>query len=96
MRFAIDGHPRPSVGDDLHLGGVYMFISLDEMGGEDGAEELRGSNGMLFRHDVGSLLHCIGSDYDAVVGFGIAILVSLRLNVPCQSIPSRCFYIALK
>lgn len=83
MRLAVNGHPCPSVGDNLDLGRMDMSVSLDKVGREDRGEELRWSYGMLFCHDVGSLFHGIGGDYNAVIGFGVAILVSLQLNGAC-------------
>lgn len=72
VRFAVDGHAGPTVLDDGDVGGVDVFVGFDEVCTQDGGEEFRGVDGILFGHDVGSILHGVGCDNDAVVCFGIS------------------------
>lgn len=63
--------------NDLDVGGMNVFVGFDKVCRKDGTEKLGWGDGMLLRHDVGSLFHGIGSDHDAVVGLRVAIFVSL-------------------
>lgn len=68
VRLAIDGHAGPAVLDDFDVRGVDVGVGLEEVGAEDGGEELRGVDGVLLRLDVGGVFDGVGGDDDAVVG----------------------------
>ena len=70
---AVDGHAVPAVGDDVGMGGVDVRVCLDEVGGEDGAEELGGCDGVLFGEDVDGVFDGVCGDDDAVVCFGVPV-----------------------
>lgn len=48
---AVNDHARPAVGDDLDVGGMDVRVGSGEVVGEDGAEELGGSNRVLLGRD---------------------------------------------
>lgn len=75
---AVNVHARPAVGDDVSVRGVDVLVFLDEVGSQDGAEELWGSDGVQLGQDVDGVLDRVGSDNDAVVGLGVAV-VGLQL-----------------
>jgi hypothetical protein len=64
------------VGDDVSVCGVDVLVFLDEVGAQDGAEELGGSDRVLLGEDVDGVLDRVGSDNDAVVGLGVAVVDS--------------------
>lgn len=80
---AIDTHSSPPVGDNLDGGGVDVLVGLDEVGSENGPEELGWSDRVLFCRDVCGLLHSISSDHDAIIRFRIAVMVRYGLNMLC-------------
>ena len=51
-----------------------VLVGLDEMGAQDGREELGRVDGVLLGHYVGRILHRVCCDHDAVVGFGVSRL----------------------
>lgn len=67
VRLAADGHARPAVGDDLDVGGVDVAVRVDEVGAEDGGEELWGVDGVQLGGDEDCVLDGVGGDDDAVV-----------------------------
>lgn len=67
MRLAPDLHARPAVRDDLYVGGVDVAVRLNEVGAEDGGEELRRVDGVLLGGDEDCVLDGVGGDDDAVV-----------------------------
>lgn len=83
MRIAVDGHAVPAVGDDIGMGGVDVRVCLDEMRGEDGAEELGGCDGVLFGEDVDGVFDGVCGDDDAVVCFGVPTHTYIRLDSCC-------------
>lgn len=89
---AVDVHAHPAVGDDVDVGGVDVRVFLDEVGAEDGAEQLGRSHGLLLGSDVDGVLDGIGGDDDAVVGPGVAICMRSRwvsdLFASCGEIPT--------
>jgi hypothetical protein len=70
--FAIDSHARPSVLDDLDMGGMNVRVGLDKVVADNGSELLGRVDGVLFGEDVGCLLLRVGRDYDRVVCFSVA------------------------
>lgn len=75
---AVDVHAHPAVSDDVDVGGVDVRVLLDEVGAEDGAEQLGGSHRVLLGSDVDGVLDGVGGDDDAVVGLGVAICMRSR------------------
>jgi hypothetical protein len=73
VRLAINVHAHPAVGNNVDVSGVDVTVLLDEVVAEDGAEQLRGSNGLLLSGNVDGVLDGVGSDDDTVVGLGIAV-----------------------
>jgi hypothetical protein len=69
---AVNVHARPSVLDDLDVGGVDVRVRVYEVVTDDGGELLRRVNGVLLCEDVGGLLLGIGCNDDRVVCFGVA------------------------
>lgn len=67
MGFSADLHARPAVRDDLYVCGVDVAVGVDEVGAEDGGEELRGVDGVLLGGDEDGVLDGVGGDDDAVV-----------------------------
>lgn len=53
---AVDVHAHPAVGDDVDVRGVDVAVLLDEVGAEDGAEELWRVDGGLLGRDVNGVL----------------------------------------
>lgn len=53
---AVNVHARPAVGDDVGVRGVDVLVFLDEVGAQDGAEELGGSDRVLLGEDVDCVL----------------------------------------
>ncbi len=72
MWLAVDCHAGPSVLNDANVSGVDVLVGLDEVVAENGGKELGRVDGVLFRHDIGGLLHGVRCNHDAVVGFGIS------------------------
>ena len=66
------------MGDDVSVRSVDVFVFLDEVGAQNGAEELWGSDRVLLGEDVDGVLDRVSSDNDAVVGLSVAV-VDLRL-----------------
>lgn len=58
--------------DDLDFGGVDVFVSLDEVGGDDGSEQLWRRDWILFGEHIDGVLCGISSDDNTVIGLGIA------------------------
>lgn len=73
VRLAVDGQPGPAVRDDVDVRDVDVPVLGDEVGAQDGAEELRRRDGVLLGQDVDGVLDGVGGDDDAVVGFGVAV-----------------------
>lgn len=73
VRLAINVHAHPAVGNNVDVSGVDVTVLLDEVRAEDGAEQLRGSNGLLLGGDVDSVLDGVGSDDNTVVGLSVAV-----------------------
>lgn len=61
------------MGGDSGVGDVDVWVGLDEVGSQDGGEELRGRDGMLFGEDVDGVFDGVCGDNHAVVGFCIAV-----------------------
>lgn len=47
VRFPVDVQPGPAVGDDASVRNMDVLILVDEVGADDGSEELRGCHRML-------------------------------------------------
>lgn len=47
VRFPVDVEPGPAVGDDAGVRNMDVLVFVDEVGADDGSEELRGCYGML-------------------------------------------------
>lgn len=73
VRLAVEVHAGPAVGDDLGLRGVNVVVAGDEVGAQDGAEQLGRSDWVLLGEDVDGLLDGVGRDNHAVVGLGVAV-----------------------
>lgn len=73
MGLAVDNEARPLVLRDVDVAGVDVRVGLDEVVADDGGEELRGLDGVLFGQDVAGLLLGVGCDDDGVVGFGVSV-----------------------
>ena len=58
--------------NDRDVSCVDVLVFLDEMGAQDRGEELGRCYGVLFGHDVGSVLHGICCNNRAVVGLCIS------------------------
>jgi hypothetical protein len=58
---------------DFDVGGVDVFVGGDEVGAEDGGEELDGDYWVLLGEDVGGLFLGVGCDDYRVVCFGVAV-----------------------
>lgn len=71
---AVNVHARPAVGDDVGVRGMDVLVFLDEVGAQDGAEELGGSDGVLLGEDVDGILNRVGSNNYAIVGLGVAVV----------------------
>lgn len=77
MRLAADVHARPAVSYDGSVGGVDVGVCLDEVGGQDGTEELGGRHRVLFGEDVDGVFDGVGCDDDAVVRFCVSLRYQL-------------------
>ena len=69
----VDGHAVPAVGDDVGMGGMDVRVCLDEVGSENGAEELGGCDGVLSGEDVDGVFDGVCGHHDAVVCFGVPV-----------------------
>lgn len=67
MRLPPNLHARPAVCDDLDIGGVDVAVFLNEVGAEDGGEQLRWVDGVLLGGNEDCVLDGVGGDNDAVV-----------------------------
>ena len=72
MCFSVDSHARPSVLNDLDVGGVNMRVGLDKVVANDGSKLLGRVDGVLLGEDVCCLLLRIGRNYHRVVCFSVA------------------------
>ena len=59
--------------DDLNVRSCDMGIGFDEVGSEDGGEELGRGDRVFFCFDVDGVLHGVGGYDYAVVGFGVTV-----------------------
>lgn len=57
MRFAVNSHPCPSVGDDVHVGNMDVFIGLNEVSADNGPEKLGRGDRVLLGEDKDGVLH---------------------------------------
>lgn len=73
VRLAVDVQTGPAVGDDVNVRNVDVVVFLDEVGAEDGTEELRGSYWVLLCENVDGVFDRIGGDDDAVVSLCVAV-----------------------
>lgn len=73
MRFAVDGHAGPAVGDDIDMGGVDVAVFLDKVRSDDRPKNFGGCDGVLFGEDEDCVFDGVCGDDDAVVGFGVSI-----------------------
>ena len=69
---SINGHARPPVLDDLDVCGVDVRVGLDEVGSDNGCEELGRCDRVLLGEDVAGLLLGVGGYDNGVVCRGIA------------------------
>ena len=69
---SINGHARPPVLDDLDVCGVDVRVGLDEVGSDNGCEELGRCDRVLLGEDVAGLLLGVGGYDYGVVCRGIA------------------------
>ncbi len=67
------------MGNNFDLGGMDVFVRLNEMGSDDCSKELGRGDRMLLGHDVDGVLHGICRYNDAVVGFCVSIPFQLGL-----------------
>lgn len=81
MRLAVDDHASPAVADNLDVGGVDVLVASDKVGAQDRGEQFGRSHRILFGDDEGSVLDGVGCDNDAVVGFGVAVFVSISTDL---------------
>lgn len=72
VRLAVDGEPSPSMDNDVDVRGVDVAVGVDKVLAEDGSEQFRRRDRVLFGEDVAGLLLGVGSDDHRVVGFGVA------------------------
>ena len=70
---AVDVHAHPAVGDDVDVRGVDVAIPLNEVGAEDGTEQLRRCHGLLSGRDEDGVLDGVGGHDNAVIGLGVAV-----------------------
>lgn len=77
MGLSVHSHPGPSVLDNSDVCGVNVLVSFDEVGSQYRSELLGRSNGMLLCHDIGSVLHGVCRNNNAVVCFGVTKLLSI-------------------
>lgn len=78
VRLAVDVHASEAVGDDLGVGLVDVVVAGDEVVAQDGTEELGRSHWVLAGEDVDGVFDGVGCDNAAVVGFGVAVLISIQ------------------
>ena len=81
VRLAIDDETGPAVRDHVDVRKVDVAVGLDEVGSEDGSEQLGRSHWVLLGEDVDGVLDGIGSHDDAVIGFGVAIYVFVSFGI---------------
>lgn len=70
---ALNSHSCPSVGDDFDVSNMDVLVGLDEVGSQDGSEQLGRSDWVLLRNNVGGILHGVCCDDGAVVCIGVAV-----------------------
>jgi len=83
---SINGHARPPVLDDLDVCGVNVRIGLDEVGSDNGCEELGRCDRVLLGEYVAGLLLGVGGHDDGVVCRGIG-----GVNIALQKDTDRHF-----
>ena len=71
VRFAVDSHAGPAVGDDVDMGGVDVAVFLDEVRSDDRSKDFGGCDGVLFGEDEDCVFDGVCGNDDAVVGFGV-------------------------
>ena len=72
MELAVDFHASPTVGDDLDVGGMDVWVFRDKVVCEDGAEEFWWVDWVLLCGDVDCVLDCVCGDDDTVVCSGVS------------------------
>lgn len=73
----VDSHAGPSVLDDTDMSSVDVLVGLDEVRAKRRGEELRRMDGVLFRHNIGGILHGVSRNHGAVVSFGVPSILSV-------------------
>src|SRR5947207_9160513 len=71
MRLANDSHSGPSMWYDTDMSKMDMFISVNEMGSDNGSKELWRRDWVELRQDKDCVLHRVCSNNHTVVSFGI-------------------------
>lgn len=68
------------MGDNVHLGAVDVLVLLNEVVANDGSENFRRIDWVLFSKDVDGVLDRVCGNDDAVVGLGIAVESRQRIG----------------
>ena len=69
MWLPINGHPRPSVSDNLYVSSMNMLILLHKVRSQGARKHFWGSDWVLLCLDKNGVLDRVGCDHHAVVGF---------------------------
>lgn len=81
MWLVLDGHSFPGMAGYVDVGCVDVLVLSDEVFAQNGAEQFRRVDGVMFGNDVACVLDCIGSDKDAVVFFGVTYRLIVSRNI---------------